>query len=145
MEKAGLETLQLCHNRRTLIEGKLNHMHAARGDAILTCLLIDLSFFRFNLLIMYLIINFLCYDHLYSPLIFEPREHMCSDKAEWVVCQEYWFWDMIYNQLQYEIPFVSYCFQLDKIVCILRIINYPILMRFLAKQFSENFHKWITN
>ncbi len=40
-----------------------------------------------------------------------------------------------YTQLQYEIPFVPYYFQLDKIVYIIGIIS-PILMRFSAKQTS---------
>ena len=38
-----------------------------------------------------------------------------------------------YNQLKYEIPFVPYCFQLDKIVYIFGHIS-PILMGFSAKQ-----------
>ena len=46
-------------------------------------------------------------------------------------------------QLKWEIPFVSYCFHLDKVVYIFRTTS-PILMRFLAKQLSECFHKWTT-
>ena len=38
-----------------------------------------------------------------------------------------------YNQLWYEIPFVPFCFQLDKIVFIFGIIS-PILIGFSAKQ-----------
>ena len=42
-----------------------------------------------------------------------------------------------YIQLWYENPFVSYCFQLDKIVYIFGIIS-PILMGFSAKQSSRS-------
>ena len=42
-----------------------------------------------------------------------------------------------YIQLQCEIPFVSYCFQLHKIVYIFGTVS-PILMRFSAKQSSLN-------
>ena len=42
-----------------------------------------------------------------------------------------------YIQLLCEIPFVSYCFQLHKIVYIFRTVSL-ILMRFLAKQSSLN-------
>ena len=40
-----------------------------------------------------------------------------------------------YIQLLYAIPFVSYCFQLDKIACIFKTLS-PILMRFSAKESS---------
>ncbi len=40
-----------------------------------------------------------------------------------------------YIQLCYSIPFVSYCFQLDKIACIFGTLS-PILMGFSAKQSS---------
>ncbi len=42
---------------------------------------------------------------------------MWGDQAEWVLCQEYWFWDtsiIVWNSL-----IVSYFFQLHKIVYIL--------------------------
>ena len=42
-----------------------------------------------------------------------------------------------YIQLKCQIPFVSYCFQLHKIVYIFGTVS-PILMRFLAKQSSLN-------
>ncbi len=56
--------------------------------------------------------------------------YMWCDRVEWVVCREYWFWD-IYIQLKYEIPFLSHYFQLDKIFYIFGIIS-QILMRFTA-------------
>ncbi len=45
-----------------------------------------------------------------------------------------------YNQLYYEIPFASYCFHLDKIVCIFG--KKSDLMGFSAKQ---SFHNAFTN